>query len=188
MYKRQIFNFSNHEKYRTSEGHNIVYNNGNCYLFTGITSVGIDDSATGVIMVEMVTKEPILYRMSGATENAAMTSAAGKVQDLGYYATFPIILNVNNQPTYFMTLKDNANLIKKYAFVNVKDYMVVGVGDTMSEAEQDYRKAMRNVSKSSGLDECETGTEAEEKLTGTVARISSYNAVSYTHLDVYKRQ
>ena len=177
-YIHGIFNFSNHEKYRTSEGHNIVYNNGSCYLFTGITSVGVDDSATGFIMVDMVTKEPILYRMSGATENAAMTSAAGKVQDLGYYATFPIILNINDQPTYFMTLKDNANLIKKYSFVNVKDYMIVGVGDTMSEAEQDYRKAMRNISNSSGLDESDGGKATEEKLTGTVGRISSYQAGS----------
>lgn len=145
-YIKGIFNFSNSEKYRVSEGQNIVYNDGKCYLFTGITSVGSDESATGFYMVDMVTKKPILYRMSGATEASAKRSAQGAVQDLGYYATDPIILNVFDEPTYFMTLKDNEKLIKKYAFVSVKDYMVVGIGGTMTEARTDYAKAMNDIS------------------------------------------
>lgn len=144
-YVHGIFNFSNKEKFKTSRGYNIVYNNDKCYFFTGITSVGIDESATGFMMIDMVTKEPILYRMSGATEVSAMSSAQGKVQDLGYQATFPIILNIFEEPTYFMTLKDSAKLIKKYAFVSVKDYMIVGVGDTMTEAKADYAKAIKDI-------------------------------------------
>lgn len=173
-YIHGVFNFSNKEKYRASDGSNIIYNNGNCYYFTGITSVGVDESATGFMMVDMVTKEPILYRMSGATENAAQTSAQGKVQDLGYYATFPIILNIYNEPTYFMTLKDSANLIKKYAFVNVKDYMIVGVGDTMNEAEADYAKAMRDITNRPDFDTGDQpNTELEEQtFSGTIGRIS----------------
>lgn len=145
-YIHGIFNFSNKEKYMVSEGENIIYNNGKCYLFTGITSVGSDDSATGFYMVNMVTKQPILYRMSGATEGAAQQSAQGKVQDLGYRATAPLLLNVYDEPTYFMTLKDAARLIKKYAFVSVKDYSLVGVGDTMKEAQADYAKVMKDIS------------------------------------------
>lgn len=144
-YIKGIFNFSNSEKYMASKGENIVYNNGRCYLFTGITSVGSDESATGFYMVDMVTKESIIYRISGATEQSAMKSAQGAVQDLGYYATNPIILNVFDVPTYFMTLKDNENLIKKYAFVSVKDYMIVGVGGTMSEAKADYAKSLNDI-------------------------------------------
>lgn len=145
-YVKGIFNFSNSEKYQTSLGDNIVYNDGDCYLFTGITSVGADESAIGFYMVDMVTKEPILYRMSGATESSAMRSAEGEVQDLGYKATQPIILNVFDEPTYFMTLKDAERLIKKYAFVSIKDYSIVGVGDTMSEAKADYAKSMNDIS------------------------------------------
>lgn len=170
-YIHGVFNFSNKEKFRASAGSNIIYNNGNCYYFTGITSVGIDESATGFMMVNMVTKEPILYRMSGATEYSAMKSAQGKVQDLGYQATFPIILNVYNEPTYFMTLKDSANLIKKYAFVNVKDYMTVGVGDTMNEAEADYKKAMQDLSDGSSFNSGSSETE-EKTITGEIDRIS----------------
>lgn len=170
-YIHGVFNFSNKEKYRVSSGSNIIYNEGRCYLFTGITSVGADESATGFYMVDMVTKEPILYRMSGATEASAQRSAQGKVQDLGYTATAPILLNVFNEPTYFMTLKDNARLIKKYAFVSVKDYSIVGVGDTMKEAQADYAKVMQDISDKPIFGEDNTNT-AVETATGTVSRIS----------------
>lgn len=151
-YIHGIFNFSNKGKYRTSEGQNIIYNNGNCYLFTGITSVGVDESATGFWLIDMVTKEPTLYRISGATENSGMKSAQGKVQDLGYYATQPILINAFDTPSYFMTLKDSAKLIKKYAFVSIKNYEIVGVGDTITEARADYAKALNQVPSSGDLD------------------------------------
>lgn len=150
-YVHGIFNFSNRDKFRTSSGENIIYNNGRCYLFTGITSVGVDESTTGFWVVDMVTKEPTLYRMSGATEESAQQSAQGKVQDLGYYATSPIILNIFDTPTYFMTLKDSAKLIKKYAFVSIKDYVIVGVGDSVSEAKSDYAKALNQMASDAGI-------------------------------------
>ncbi|MEG2597323.1 MAG: hypothetical protein RR977_02755, partial [Oscillospiraceae bacterium] len=168
-YVKGVFNFSNSGKFRTSPGDIIVYNNGRCYLFTGITSVGVDQSTIGFYMVDMVTKEASMYQISGATENAAMESAEGKVQDLGYVATFPLILNVDGQPTYFMTLKDNAGLIKKYAFVSVKDFMLVGVGDTMGAAMKDYRALMKSQG-SQGIAP-EVGETKSEK--GVVDRIAS---------------
>lgn len=171
QYIHGVFNFSNKEKYKVSEGDNIIYNQGRCYLFTGITSVGSDDSATGFYMVDMVTKEPILYRMSGATERSAQESAQGKVQDLGYMATAPILLNIYDEPTYFMTLKDSARLIKKYAFVSVEDYMIVGVGDTMKEAQADYGKAMKDISDKPIFGETPKDQE-QIVLNGTIDRIS----------------
>ena len=165
-YVHGIFNFANKDKYRPSEGHNIVYNNGRCYLFTGLTSVGSDDSAIGFIMVDMVTKEPIMYEMSGATEEAAQRSAEGRVQDLKYRATFPIILNIDSQPTYFMTLKDNIGLIKQYAFVSVTNYSTVGTGESVSAAMRDYENKLRSdgvIGKLGGV---------VEQLEGTILRIS----------------
>lgn len=167
-YVHGIFNFANKDKYRPSEGHNIVYNNGRCYLFTGLTSVGSDDSAIGFIMVDMVTKEPIMYEMSGATEEAAQRSAEGRVQDLKYRATFPIILNIDSQPTYFMTLKDNIGLIKQYAFVSVTNYSTVGTGESVSAAMRDYENKLladgvTTIGKLGGV---------VEQLEGTILRIS----------------
>ena len=167
-YVHGIFNFANKDKYRPSEGHNIVYNNGRCYLFTGLTSVGSDDSAIGFIMVDMVTKEPIMYEMSGATEEASQRSAEGRVQDLKYRATFPIILNIDSQPTYFMTLKDNIGLIKQYAFVSVTNYSTVGTGESVSAAMRDYENKLR----SDGVTTIGKLGGVVEQLEGTILRIS----------------
>ena len=167
-YVHGIFNFANKDKYRPSEGHNIGYNNGRCYLFTGLTSVGSDDSAIGFIMVDMVTKEPIMYEMSGATEEAAQRSAEGRVQDLKYRATFPIILNIDSQPTYFMTLKDNIGLIKQYAFVSVTNYSTVGTGESVSAAMRDYENKLR----SDGVTTIGKLGGVVEQLEGTILRIS----------------
>jgi len=167
-YVHGIFNWADKDKYQTSEGDIIVYDEGRCYLFTGITSVGSDESAIGFIMVDMVTKEPIMYQMAGATEYAAQRSAEGKVQQYGYYASFPLIINFEGTPTYFMTLKDIDGLIKQYAYVSVKDFLVVGVGESMQDAKLDYEKALRQNPSSSGV----TDSDSLAEIAGTVYRIN----------------
>lgn len=167
-YVHGFLNFSNQDKFRPSTGHIIVYNDNNCYLFTGLTSVGSDESAIGFMMVDMVTKESKMYQMSGATETAAMSSAQGKVQQYGYIASFPMIINLDGEPTYFMTLKDNAGLIKQYAFVSVATYTDVGTGETISAALRNYRQTLRE--NNSGKVETSIG---DETVTGTVLRIAS---------------
>ena len=167
-YVHGVFNFADKDKYQTSEGDIIVYNNGRCFLFTGITSVGSDESAIGFVMVDMVTKEPIMYQMAGATEYAAQRSAEGKVQQYRYNASFPLIINYNGTPTYFMTLKDADGLIKQYAFVSVKDFLVVGVGESMQDAKLDYEKALRQNPSSSVI----TDNKNAQQMEGTVYRIN----------------
>ncbi len=169
-YVHGFLNFSDRDKYMPSEGSAIIYNNGNCYLFTGLTSVGNDESAIGFMMVDMVNKDTILYQMNGATERAAESSAEGKVQHLGYNASFPIILNVSNRPSYFMTLKDQEGLIKQYAFVSVESYSTVGVGETIQDALRDYNNAL--MQEGIGGDLSVEGAE-EKSITGTVLRIES---------------
>lgn len=172
-YVHGIFNFADKDKFQPSEGQAVVYNNGRCYLFTGLTSVGNDESAIGFMMVDMVTKKPLLYQMNGATEYAAQGSAQGKVQHLGYYASFPLIINVDSVPTYFMTLKDREGLIKQYALVSVVNYSTVGVGETISQAYRNYQTALRQSNDSSQL---LSSSGSEQKLVGTIDRIASqYN-------------
>lgn len=166
-YVHGIFNFSNQDKFRTSQGNIIVYNGSDCYLFTGLTSVGSDESAIGFIMVDMVTKEAKLYQMSGATEIAAQRSAQGKVQQYGYLASFPMIINLDGKATYFMTLKDNAGLIKQYAFVSVSNYTNVGTGETIDSALRNFRQV-----NNSGKDGIVTGNSVEQ-IEGHVLRIAS---------------
>ncbi len=168
-YINGLFNFSHRGKFQTSEGSAIVYNNDRCYLYTGLTSVGTDESTIGFMLVDMITKTPYRYQISGATEYAAQQSAEGKVQNLQYYASFPLITNVDGQAAYFMTLKDDARLIKQYAFVSVADYTTVGTGDTIADAIASFRSAVKASGGSSSID---TSGE-KETLTGVIDRISS---------------
>lgn len=179
QYVHGIFNFSDKDKYKSSEGHMIVYNNNRCYLFTGLTSVGQDSSTIGYVMVDMKDKTTRRYVMNGATENAAQSSAQGKVQHLGYQATFPLILNIGSEPTYFMSLKDREGLIKQYAMVSVTDYSVVGTGETISEAIRDYEQAMKNVGMKPNIEQSKGEATA---VSGTVLRIASeFNGQSTTY-------
>jgi hypothetical protein len=168
-YVHGLFNFSNRDKYETSEGSAIVYNNNHCYLYTGLTSVGADESTIGFVMVDMVTKTPYLYQISGATEYAAQMSAEGKVQNLRYHASFPLITNVDGQAAYFMTLKDDARLIKQYAFVSVTDYTSVGTGENIPDAISNFRSVLKYTGGGSTI-----GTGGETvTVRGTIDRISS---------------
>jgi hypothetical protein len=120
----------------------LVYGNDNqAYWYTGLTSVGADESTVGFVLVNTRTKKSVWYKQSGATEFAAKNSAIGKVQEKRFTATLPIPYNINNIPTYVMSLKDNGGLIKMYAMVAIEDYTIVGVGNTMRETLMAYKNA-----------------------------------------------
>ena len=121
-----------------------VYNDGDCYYYTGMTSVGNDDATTGFIMVNTRTKEAKFFEMEGATEEAAQGSAEGKVQEKNYNATLPVPINVQGIPTYFMTLKDKAGLIKAYAMVNIENYAIVATGENIDQLQKAYISAVLN--------------------------------------------
>lgn len=160
-----VFNFTDKDKLTATDGINTIYNDNNCYYYTGVTSVGSDESLVGFTLTNTRTGETKLYKTSGATESASMKSAEGKVQQYGYTATFPYLINIQNEPTYFMTLKDSSGLVKQYAMVNVKNYNTVGVGDTLQGTLNKYLEGLTNTSISL------EGGNKEEKITGQVDRI-----------------
>ena len=135
--------FSQKGVLKPTSGYNYVAIGKDIWLTTGLTSVSGDSSNVGFALVNTRTKEGRYYPISGATESSAMKSAAGKVQEHGYTPTFPILLNIENVPTYFLSLKDNEGLVKKYAFVSVEHYETVGIGDTVKAARENYYKLMK---------------------------------------------
>ena len=144
-YVKGYWNFSNENKLQITEDLTLVYGNDNkSYWYTGITSVGKDESAVGFVLVDTRTKETTFYKQSGATEFAAQSSAQGKVQEKGFVASLPIPYNINNIPTYVMTLKDNGGLVKMYAMVSISDYTIVGTGNTMREALTAYKTVLNS--------------------------------------------
>lgn len=122
----------------TTSGYNYIALGDDVYMYTGITSAGGDQSNIGFILSNQRTKETKFYPCAGATEYSAMSSAEGVVQHLAYDSTFPLLLNISNEPTYFVALKDNAQLVKMYAMVNVRQYQIVATGATPAECEREY--------------------------------------------------
>ena len=125
-----------------TEGYNYLAIDDDVWLYTGMTSVVSDESNVGFVLVNLRTKEAKYYEVPGAEEYSAMESAEGQVQEKNYTATFPILLNVSDRPTYFMSLKDDAGLVKMYAFVDVQQYQIVGTGSSVDEAKADYIKKL----------------------------------------------
>lgn len=115
-------------------GYNYLAIDDDIYMYTGITSVAQDSSNIGFVLINLRTKETKHYRLSSADELSAMESAEGEVQEKKYKSTFPILLNVDNKPTYFLSLKDNAGLIKMYAFIDAQNYQEVSTGNTVRAA------------------------------------------------------
>ena len=128
----------------TSSGYNYLALNDDVYMYTGVTSISSDQSIIGFILINQRTKEAVYYQQAGALEETARTSAQGKVQEKGYVATFPILLNVSGEPTYFMALKDSSQLVKMYAMVNVEQSTVVGVGNTLAECTENYAAELKS--------------------------------------------
>lgn len=150
----------------TTSGYNYIALDDDVWMYTGITSVSGDESNVGFILVNQRTKEAKYYPIAGATEVSAMRSAQGAVQQFGYEATFPLLLNVSGQPTYFMALKDASQLVKQYAMVNVQQYNIVATGSSVAECERNYVQLL-------GDNNIEVETEELSTVIGTITDIRS---------------
>ena len=144
MYQHGFFNsiLGQRDCLVTTDGYNYLALDDDVWVYTGITSVNGDQSNVGFVLMNQRTMETRYYEVEGATELSAMSSAEGQVQNLGYRASFPLLLNIADEPTYFMALKDDAGLVKKYAMVNVQKYQWVAIGDTIEECEKDYKELL----------------------------------------------
>ena len=142
QYKNGFLNsiFGQKNVVQTTEGYNYTVMNDDVYLYTGITSKVSDEANIGFILANLRTKETIFYSVPGAEEYSAMASAEGQVQQMNYIASFPLLINLNDKPTYLISLKDNAGLVKMYALVDVEDYQKVVV----TESSAGIQKAVEN--------------------------------------------
>jgi hypothetical protein len=170
----------------TTDGYNYIAQNDDVYVYTGITSVTGDQSNIGFILSNQRTKETRYYSCAGAEEFSAMNSAQGVVQHLGYVATFPLLLNISEQPTYFVALKDNAALVKMYAMVNVQKYNIVATGSTVAECELEY---VRLLNQNGLIDEVPIVTSGTEGVVQDI-RVAVIDGTSIYYLlfdsdDVY---
>ena len=176
MYQNGWFNsrFAQKNVLQTTEGYNYLALHDDIYMYTGFTSVAGDESNVGFILTNMRTKDTKFYPVSSAEEFSAMESSQGAVQEKGYVATFPLLLNIKDKPTYFLSLKDNAGLIKQYAFIDAQDYQKVATGFTVEEA---YEKHTGTIIEDSNFDE---NTEFVDQ-SGTIESIEAVVINGNTH-------
>jgi hypothetical protein len=167
--------FGQKDALQTTDGYNYIALEDDVWVYTGVTSVGADESNVGFVLMNQRTAETRYYSISGAEEYSAMASAEGQVQHLGYKATFPLLLNTGGEPTYFIALKDAAGLVKKYAMVNIAQYQIVAIGDTVNQCEKTYLELM----KSSGISVADA--TSLPKTTGTITKISDCVVDGNTH-------
>lgn len=158
--------FGQRDALQTTDGYNYIVLDDDVWVYTGITSVGGDESNVGFVIMNQRTAETRYYPVSGAEEYSAMSSAEGQVQHLGYRATFPLLLNIAGEPTYFICLKDEAGLVKKYAMVNIEKYQNVAIGDTVNECEKIYIAML----KTNGI--TVTDTSLLPTITGSITKIA----------------
>ncbi len=128
----------------TTQGYNYIAKDDDVWMYTGVTSVTSDSSITGFVLVNQRTKEAQYYPIAGGTEASAQEAAQGRVKQYNYTATFPLIVNIDGQPTYFMSLKDASNIVQQYALINVNQYNKIGAtGNDLSACLENYRKSLK---------------------------------------------
>lgn len=175
------WNPSNKDKLTTTQGMSLVYDqSGGSYWYTGLTSVGSDEGTVGFVLVNTRDKSTTWYKQIGATEQAARVSAMGKVQEKGYVSSFPLTYNINGVPTYVMSLKDQAGLIKMIGMVSVQDYSIVAVGNDLQECARSYKNALNSLGNSISPESVSTRYE----LRSVIERIASdvRNGQTYYYL------
>ncbi len=133
-----------------------VAKDGDIWIYTGVTSVNGDSSNIGFLLANERTGESRYYSIAGADEKSAMVAAEGEVQEKGYQASFPSLINIDGHPTYIMVLKDSGGLVKLYATVNVEQYNIVTTAATQAECIKKYKSAL-------GIGDDEVTEDAEEK-------------------------
>lgn len=179
IYKHGFFNSVLGQKdcLKATSGYNYIALDDDVWVYTGVTSVSGDQSNVGFVLMNQRTMETKYYKIEGAIEDSAMSSAEGQVQNLGYSATFPLLLNISDQPTYFMALKDGAGLVKKYAMVNVQKYQWVAIGDTVKECEKAYVTLLAT----NGISEVKDHTDMYEKISGKILAAAPVVIEGNTH-------
>lgn len=181
----------------TTANYNYIAKDDDVWMYTGVTSVTSDQSITGFVLVNQRTKEAVYYRVTGGTEYSAQQAAQGRVKDLGYTATFPLLLNIGGEPTYFLSLKDDSNIVQQYALINVAQYnnnKMGATGTDLAKCLASYVSALESSGIKVDIDPSEvvdpTPVEPEKELataSGIIADIRtavmSGNSYYYIKLD-----
>ena len=164
-------------------GYNYIAKDDDVWVYTGVTSATSDTSIVGFILINTRTAESHFYSIAGATEVSAMESAEGQVQHLRYSATFPILVNISNVPTYFIALKDSAGLVKKFAMIDIQRYQNVATGDSVAECQKNYQTLLTREGINMVVSSGSGGQEATGKIKSMATAVIDGNSHFYFTLE-----
>jgi hypothetical protein len=146
------------------------------FYFTGLTSAGSDESTIGFVYMNTRTKETKLFKFPGATEQAAMNKVLTLLPQNNIFTSFPVPINVNDVPTYFIAIKGEDGRILRYVFMSVQELELYGIEDTKTQAYTDYLLRLGS-----------SNTVELTNVTGVFTGITSYvvdgNTVYWIELD-----
>lgn len=171
------WNPSDTGKLRNTEGFGYVFNEGNIYFYTGITSYGGDEATTGFIIFNPRTGVGEYNKISGSIETKAIGLMEELVQNAGYTAKFPYLININGEATYFSTLKGNSNNVVGYSFASVQNYRAVAWGKTLKEAQTNYARAL--VREGGSANAISEQSDLADQTEGIVSRVGMTNEGYY---------
>ena len=156
--------------YVSTSGYNYIAKDDDVYMYTGITSITSDDSITGFILINQRTKQAIYYEVPGGTETSAQEAAEGRVKEKGYTATFPLLLNIGGEPTYFLSLKDASSIVQQYALINVRQYNKIGAtGDNLTSCLKEYIDDLESNGIKTNIDAEDVEDQIENEANGNAA-------------------
>ena len=216
-YTEGFFNFSKTNVFRTSyhyrdqksesseenaadahtpfEGYNSVkMKDGSIWFYTGITPANNAETNVGFLLLNPRTGVMRSYDLTGenddtagAEESSAQKAAEGLVSNMKYSASFPTIVNVDGEETYFMTLKDGAGLVQRYALCNVENYAKCVCASDIDEVIRLYRIEMGFIAGSEGGNGESNDKPAQDEnreykeLSGVVTSVNEAQIGGYTY-------
>ena len=163
-----------------------IAKDGDIWVYTGVTSLNGDSSNLGFILANERTSECKYITCAGADEFSGMKSAEGEVQEKGYIASFPSLINVEGTPTYIMVLKDSNGLVKMYAAVNVEQYNIVATASTQADCIEKYRRLMNAeiTPDEANSDETPKDVSGYEEMTVKVKKLQTIDKGGDTYIYV----
>jgi len=123
-----------------SYGTSFVFDkDGNGVWYTGIQSKGSQQEGTmGFMLVDSRTGTAKFYRRAGITEIAAKRAIEGRVQEAGYYASYPIPYQISGVSTYLSILKDRSGNPQGIGLAAYNNRSMVATGENMEIALRRY--------------------------------------------------
>lgn len=179
--KALSYNYSDSSYY----GYSSIRTNNGIEYFTGVTSVNNDESNVGFLFINPRTGKTTFYSCVGAEESSAQSSAEALVQNFGYTASYPFVVNVDGIETYLIALKDKTGTNKAYSFVNVKNYTIATQAPTKEEALRLYKNAL--VNKGANTDNTNLNNEIKAKIVELYTAVENSTAYFYFKLEGYEQ-